>query len=155
MQIISTGINLYKPKYFEWDELLPKHIYSDNSVVFHEIFNIETLMTLDELRVIFDAPITVNNYKWGGKFQYRGYRDNIFYDKYPNSNIYSQHRRGNAFDLDIKGLSAEEVRNKIIGFKKKGFLKHLTGLELDVSWVHFDCRSTNKLDKDGLFLFKP
>ncbi len=138
--------------YFALYEIVSEEVYQsrgDNSI---ELFSENALRTIIELRDLFAYPITINNWKWGGKWQYRGFRPASFY---PGRVSYSQHLLGNAFDFDVKGHNAEECRTKIIEWKKEGFLKYLTGLEDDVNWVHVDCRISQRLDENGLFIFKP
>ncbi len=54
---------------------------------------------------------------------------------------YSQHRFGRAVDFDVKGISAETVRNDI----RKGYFSEITCIEADVNWVHIDVRNANRL----------
>jgi hypothetical protein len=99
--------------------------------------NPHALMALDSLRDFFDAPITVNNWLWGGPFSYRGLRPldcSVGAD-------YSQHRFGNAFDCDVSGVTAEEARVLILGAKDDFGIQHINCIEADVNWLHFDCRN--------------
>lgn len=138
-------------KYFRIEEIVSSEVYNLRGSKSLELFDEKAIRTLIELRELFDSPITVNNWKFGGKFHNRGFR-NWSYFKSPS---YSQHMFGRAFDFDVRGLTAEEARQKIINWKKEGKLQYLTSMELDVNWVHMDCRICNRLDQNGLFLFKP
>jgi hypothetical protein len=99
------------------------------------LFNPVALEALDDLRRFFNVPITVNDWHRGGRFQYRGFR--------PRScdvgADYGPHRRGNAFDCDIKGVTAEEARREILKNQNHLLLFQITRLEDKVNWVHFDC----------------
>lgn len=107
------------------------------------LLNPIALQALDGIREFFtdlrgkDTPVTVNNYHAGGPFQFRGLR--------PKSCTvgaeYSQHRLGNAFDCDIKGLSAEEARREILANKDNPLLININCIEAGVNWLHFDCRN--------------
>lgn len=139
--------------YFSLEEIVPQAIYTYRGDKCLELFTREALETLIELRELFDAPMTVNTWKWNGNFGYRGFRPVTYYAKLS----LSQHIRGNAFDFDVKGLTADEARDKIRQWKKEGKLKHITGMEIDINWVHVDCRlvNPNRLNEFGLFEFKP
>ncbi len=137
--------------FFCLEEIVSKDVFTARGSKALELFNENALRTLLELRQLFGTSMTVNNWKWRGDWQFRGFRPWSWYKK----QSYSQHAFGNAFDFDVKGLTAEEARQKIIGWKKEGKLQYLTCMELDVNWVHIDCRISNRLDENGLFLFKP
>jgi hypothetical protein len=139
-----------KPNNFRIEELVSKDIFINRGDRAWELFTPEILQTLDELRNLFEAPITVNNWLWNGGLHYRGFRPISYYE---GKNSLSQHIRGNAVDFDVKGLNAEQAREKIINWKKANQLKKLTAMELGVSWVHVDCRQSDRLNKYGLFLF--
>lgn len=143
---------MYKTKNFSIKELVPKDIYDLRGEKSWELFRPEALITLDELRILFDAPVTINNWPWGGKFHYRGFRPITYYN---GKFSLSQHILANAFDFDVKGLTADQARTKIIDWKKRGALRYLTGIELNISWIHIDFRMCERLNADGLFLFNP
>ena len=97
---------------------------------------------LDNLRLFFKRPISVNNwitYQYPNAsdyFQYRGLRT-------PECSDYSktsQHAIGNAFDFDVQGLTAEQARQEIIKNKDNKLLMNIGGLELKSGWVHCDAR---------------
>jgi len=129
-------MNYYKCKYFQIYELIDPitfHKWGEQAWMF---FNPHILFSLDQIREYYGKPITVNTWFHGGEFSMRGLRP-------PTSNIgatYGQHRFGNAFDYDVKGLSAEQVRQDIIEHKDDLF-KYVTCLEANVNWVHMDCRN--------------
>lgn len=117
-------------KYFKAEELLPKGV-TDTSKLKPAL-----LRLIDEVREILGVPCTINNYHKGGTRQWCGLRT-------PECTVgapLSQHRLGNAADLHPVGLSAEDARAKIKEAVAAGKLKDLGGVELDVSWVHVDCR---------------
>lgn len=126
----------YECQYFGIDELVDPQTYERWGEQAWMFFRPEALKMLDEIRRFYNRPVTVNNWKWGGSFQYRGFR--------PRSTStgaeYGQHRFGNAFDLDVNGIPAETVRKDIIAHRDSYF-KGITCLEANVNWVHFDCRN--------------
>lgn len=61
----------------------------------------------------------------------------------------SQHKMGNAFDCDIKGLTADQARSRILDNKKEFMDAGLTTLEsaeYAPTWVHSDLRTTSSED---------
>lgn len=102
------------------------------------------LQLLDTLRELLDSPMTINSWQWGGNREWSGLRA-------PDSPHYSntsQHSYGRAVDFLVKGMTADEVRAKIIAWMGDGTIQDLCGvesitLELGVSWVHIDVRNSD------------
>ncbi len=140
-------------KYFQLYELVSRGIYDWRGAQSIEVFQEKILLTLLEIRVLLDVPLTINDWYWRNNgFQYRGWRPPAYYS---NTLSVSQHLLGNAFDFDAKGISADEVRAALVGFKQDGKLAHLTRMEKDVNWVHIDCALSTVVNEDGLFIFSP
>lgn len=129
-----------KPEFLRIEEVVPP-------ALFHELparklwllFDDRILHAFDELRRIY-GPITINDWFWGGKRTQSGFR-------MPGSNYYSltsQHAHGRALDGIPKETSVETIRRDIMD-RKYEFMKQIKGLELDVSWLHFDCRPTKEI----------
>lgn len=147
----KTAIEMWNDQnFFTIGEIVPEKVFNERGENAIELFNPLAIITLIETRILFNRPITINNWKWGGPFQYRGFRDVKYYE---GKQSYSQHALGNAFDYDVRGYLAKEAREKLIEWKKRGDLIHLTGIEKDVNWVHNDYRISARLDENGLFLF--
>jgi hypothetical protein len=100
-------------------------------------FQPRALFSLDGIRVHFGRPVIVNNWLWRGDFQFRGFRPVTC----QTGAEYSQHRMGNAFDLDVQGIPAEEVRQEILKRKDDVLFHFIMCLEAGTNWVHFDCRN--------------
>jgi hypothetical protein len=141
-----------RPNNFRLEEFVSKDIFKRRGEKAWELFTPDIIETINDLRVLFNTPITINNWFWDGRLQYRGLRPTSYY---AGKESLSQHIRGNALDFDVKDYTAEEARQEITAWKRQGLLKKLTGLELDTNWVHIDCRQSERLNQDGLFLFKP
>lgn len=135
-------------KHFKTYELVDQKTYEEKGEKALELFTPEILEALDGVREFFDEPITVNNWFIGGKFQWRGYRtpEKAKMLGAPNS----EHAKGNAFDFDIKGVSAEEARRVIKLNQNDPLLQGIMRLEANVSWVHIDCKPVNS----RIYLFK-
>lgn len=83
--------------------------------------------------------MTINNWVWGGSLKERGYRTP---DSTTGSKL-SQHKRGAAIDFNIKGISPDEIRTKILGDQKAFIAQGLTAIEDEdyaLTWVHADMR---------------
>jgi hypothetical protein len=91
--------------FFELHELVDKPTWErlgENSIW---MLNEKAVNGLIALRIGLDKPIAVNNYFWGGNLSNRGYRS--IYSTVGGK--FSQHRVGNAFDINVKGMTADQV----------------------------------------------
>ncbi|MDA8104670.1 MAG: D-Ala-D-Ala carboxypeptidase family metallohydrolase [Nitrospiraceae bacterium] len=132
-----TEFEKYRCKHFQIYELVDKRTFDEFGTKAWELFKEPALIALDGIREFFAAPVTINNWWNGiGSFQFRGFRPAW----YQGGATHSQHRLGNAFDFAVKGLSAEQVRQRIIENKDHELLKNIMRLEAAVNWVHFDCK---------------
>ena len=130
---------MYICKHFDIFELVPESIYKSRGQKAWELLDDRLLVTIDALRGHFGST-TINDYKFGGRRQWSGLRT-------PDSPWYSptsQHSFGRAVDLIFKDITAEEARKEIIRQREKLF-SHITGMELNVSWVHIDIRNHKPL----------
>lgn len=134
--------NFYKCKATNFwpEELVDKQTFDRFKGDIWFLFNQRALIALDGIRNYFGKPVTVNNWDYphtGKTFQYRGYRPH----ESPDWSQYSQHCLGNGFDCDIEGIPADDVRKEIINNKDNVYFYLITCLEIDIPWVHFDCRN--------------
>jgi len=137
---------MYKCKYFRIHELVPEELMTMPEDYLWSLFDPNLLIVIDRLRLYFNKPITINNWKSGGQFKWRGYRTNSCKIGAKGS----LHRSGKGLDFDVKGIPAEEVR-KIIKENYKMF-PEIGRMEKDVNWVHIDTlKVPNQL---GIHLFK-
>ena len=136
--------------HFELHELIDRATFQKYGEEAWKLFHPDALEALSGIREFFDVPVTVNNWWNGvGSFQYRGYRP-------PDCRIgalQSYHKRGMAFDLDIRYHEADDVRRIILENQDNPLLAKIRRLEADVSWVHFDIGEPPE-GKDRIYLFK-
>ena len=138
-------------KYFCIEEFVSKEVvrmYGENSWQFLDIRMLHNLLIIREE---LDSSITINNWKWGGKFSQRGLRENtcqMSSEKTKSDKLYlSAHTMGRAIDFDVAGMTAEKVRFWI---KDNHFkLPYKVRLENEmngkqISWVHLDTFSNKK-----------
>ena len=133
-------------KYFKTYELVDQKTFETMGENALTLFTPEILIALDNVREFFGEPMTVNNWHEGGPFQWRGYRTfaeaDILLHLPPGTHPgQEQHAAGNAFDFDVHGMTAEEVRQTIVLNKDNPLLVNITRLEANVSWVHMDAKA--------------
>ncbi len=119
---------------FRIEELVDLQSFTEWGEGCWNFFPQESLDMIHGIRTYFDRPITINNWLWGGPFQERGYRG-------PSSSIgalKSYHKRGMAFDFDVKDMTAEEVRREIIDNQENEHLRLIQRMERAVTWCHVD-----------------
>jgi len=133
----------YQPRHFIVQEFVPPELYKALGARSIFVMDYYIVKMADAIREYFGLPMTINNWKWGGKFKYRGFRP----CECKVGAKYSLHRTGKAIDFDIAGVSAEEVRQEILNHPR--LFPHIAALEKGVSWVHADCRCIT----DGPILF--
>lgn len=146
----------YVPKYFTVREMVCPHVYEkwqNSERMIWSFFDPTLLQTLDFLRETFNKPITVNDWADGGVFSQRGLRCNLCQlvsQKTAKGQLYvSSHILGKAADFNVKGMTAEEVRQWIIANKEK--LPYPICIEDGVNWVHIDMR---RLGTDNVYRFR-
>lgn len=135
-------------KFFKIEELVCKHVYDKyREEQIWSFFSMPALSTLLVLRRdILGKPFVVNNWKNGGSYSQRGLRCNLCpipKEKTRLEKVYmSAHCTGEAFDITVQGMTAEEARN-IIDLSRDR-LPYPIRLEQDVSWLHVDAYDDGK-----------
>ena len=149
---------MYIPKFFSVREVVCPHVYNkwqNSERMIWAFFDPTLLQTLDFIRESLMKPITVNNWADGGSFTQRGLRCNlcpIVSEKNKNGKLYvSSHILGKAADFDVKGMTAEEVRQWLIKNKEK--LPYPICIEEGVNWVHLDMRAL-AIGNDKIYKFR-
>ena len=144
--------------YFVIQELVGKVTYKIHKDRSWKFFSTEALLMLLILRKNIKKPITINNWHKGGKFSQRGLRtnlQNIFRQMFRSRKLYlSGHVLGEAFDLDVKGMTAPQVRKWI--YQSRHLFPFKIRLEKlkrgkEIVWVHIDCIQEDKNSKVYFF----
>jgi len=130
---------MYQCRHFVIQELVDPEIYKKRGNKAWELLDERALITLDALRDKF-GPICVNNWHTGGKRKWSGLRT----AESPYYSPTSQHSFGRAFDCVPLALDVESLRSQVIRDRQKNF-PYITGIELGVSWFHFDVRNHTPL----------
>ena len=143
-------MNLKLAPNFHIKELVPESIFeqfSANEPFLVSLFDNKALITLQALRDQFGSTY-VNTWHLGNEIgmHFRGYRPL----KCNVGALCSYHKLGMAFDCSFSKVSAEEARQYIL--KNPQQFPHITAMEGQVSWLHFDVRPA---DWDGIRVFNP
>lgn len=141
-------------KYFDIRELVCSHTFEKFGQRSWQFFDRDFLDVLLIIRRdILKVPMVVNSYHTGGDFSQRGFRCNICQipkDKTLKGQMYlSAHCNGAAIDFDAKGLTVNEVHQKI---KDNALLLPCkVRMEANVTWNHLDVYDDPKADKFSTF----
>lgn len=137
----------YRPIHCGIEELVDEATFQALGESGWQLFDPLLLSTLDRIRERYKAPVIINNWKAGGSFDARGFR--------PSKSVVgaplSAHRRGQACDFDVKGMTSEEVRKDIRDHQEHMDFQFINRVELDTSWVHIDVANV----PNRIVFFKP
>ncbi len=155
---------IYKPKSFRIEELVPQTVFQLRGEKAWELLDIGLLLDLQEIRDYTGKQITLNDWLWAGGRHNQVLRTTLYYK---GEIRFSQHLFGRAADPFILGFDGDESRELVISMKKKNMLKHTTAMEdgdagedengkkkARRNWLHIDTRPTDRVDVNGLFIFK-
>lgn len=146
---------MYIPRHFKLQEFFPRdfitRVYPILGNRMWQLMDDRILWTMDRLRDRYDTVI-MNDYLWGGRNQYRGYRP---YDCVIGAE-HSQHKYGRASDCKFGKVSVDDVRNEIVSSEYGEIFefKFITCVEMGVTWLHVDCRN-HDVSKHGIKLIYP
>lgn len=111
--------------------------FGDRSLDFIDYRVKETALVIREK---MGLPMYINNWVWGGNKTQRGLRCNlcqIVRDKTNAEIVYlSPHPFGKGWDFNVKGKTAQEVRDWLK--ENQILLPYPIRVELKVNWVHID-----------------
>lgn len=136
---------MYKCEHFDIEELVPEDVFNERGEKCWELLDEDILADLDTLRDLL-GPLTINDWKWGGGFQYSGFRP----EGCGVGSKYSQHKLGKAFDLKSKDHTVKEM-HAIIRDNEHRFCG-ITRVEdkNGMTWLHVD-----GANRKGIYFFKP
>lgn len=144
----------YLCRFFRIEELVPKEIYDQFKSAGREqslwwLFDYNALRMIDSIRGFYGVPATINNWHVGGDWHYRGFRP---HDCKVGAK-YSQHKFGRAFDMNLKGIPADQIRADMRSKTGSPTFMEVSACEDGVPWLHVDTR--NKEPNSGIFFFSP
>lgn len=141
--------------YFGIYELVGKRTFKKYGERAWRFLDYRALYALLIVREGLGKSITVNDWKWGGKRQQRGMRtivqQMIKNFTYKDILYLSAHLFAKAFDFDVEGMTAQQVRLWIV--ENKDLFPFKIRLEDRVTWVHLDVIWEDKNSK--VYLFQP
>jgi hypothetical protein len=145
-------------KYFCIEEFVSKEVFEKYGESAWQFISPRLLHTMLIIRKEFKKSITINNWKWGGKFSQRGLRENtcrmVMNKNRLGITYLSAHVLGCAVDFDIQGVDAMDVRIWLAGNPDKLPYKIRLENEMNgkqINWVHLDVYSNEKNPKVYLF----
>lgn len=146
-----------KCKYFEIYEIVCPHIYKKYGEAAWDFVPAWMAETLDALREHFKAPITVNDYKWGGNLSQRGIRCiecRLVQERLKEGKPYaSTHYTFQAIDFNVKGWNSDKVYKEILKYQKKfPHIKRMENKEYTTTWTHIDNKDVGKRE---IYIFNP
>jgi len=162
------GLTMYVPEHFKLQGWFPpfffNKLFPHYGIRLWEYLDNRILITADEIRKRYNCPFIMNTWfsesmmEAYGLHQWRGYRDEfcpyLKKEKIDPFKNLSMHGKGSAQDsVPVGNISVEEIREDILRHPFKQPFQYITGLELDVSWLHIDCRNWNKR-KYGIKTFR-
>lgn len=143
----------YTCDHFEIYELVDPATYRRFGERAWMFFEDESLMMIDGIREYFsmiageDVPMTINDWHWGGRFQWSGLRT----VDCTEGSTWSIHRLAKGFDIKAKGISADAMREEIMAHQDHPYLKYINRMEDGVPWLHVDRANT----ENRIVLFNP
>jgi hypothetical protein len=133
-------------KHFKPYELVSRKVYLDMKDDCLSLFELEALQMLDDFHEFMGTIVTVNNWFWSGNLQHRGARSVdeqlMINPGHPHGmHVYDLEHgiKCKAFDLDVSGYDADEIRTIILDNKDHPLLSRIQRMETKISWVHMDC----------------
>lgn len=123
---------IYKLNNFAVHELVPPETYDKFGDRGIRYIDPRLIGTLNAIRDYVNAPMTINDYRFGGSRVSSGLR--LPGSKYHS--LYSAHSYGMAFDA-VGDFDYEALRKDIIE-KGEELLPHPVRLEMDINWLHVD-----------------
>jgi len=111
-------------------EFVSRNIFARYGNLSTRFINPWCVRVAQQIRDRFDKPVTINNWYWGGPFQYSGFRE----AECEEGALNSPHKRGQAIDLRVKGVDYQEVRKEL----KDNYREYRIGLleEGNSGWNH-------------------
>lgn len=136
--------NIRVSKNFWLCELMPPTLFGNEGLIPRWFLTPFLAVVPQKLRDHFGKLVTINNWKAGGTLDERGLR-------MPNTktgSVLSQHKMGNAIDINVAGLTDQEVLSEIKKFWSK-WPEITTHEQLSDTpgWLHLDCRNIGPAHK--------
>lgn len=142
-------MDFYIPNNFVLEELIPPELFEEWKDMKWKVWmsiDYRALKTLQNLRDRY-GKMRMNNWHNGGPNQYKGLRPM----DYKGLTYLSMHKWFMAFDPTPLSEDPNKIRQDILNDPFHEDFKYITCLEMDISWLHFDIRNWDKINK-GIYL---
>ena len=124
------------PKNFRLEEFVSEEIFKTYGERAAQFIDPAIFLTVGYMRnTRFKKSITINDWVFGGKNHYRGYREPACTIGAANS----LHRQGKGLDIHVAGMTGAEVQQDIID--NQDLYPFITCMERGTPHTHFDCRN--------------
>lgn len=140
---------MIKSKYFKAHELASKLVYTRFGENVYQFFSPDVLSDLDTIRETYGAPITINDWFWGGQYSESGLRSNRDSIVRSKTTLYlSAHCLGCGFDLKDKTnirANNQKLYNHVCNLirqKKLKVFRRVENIQKTPTWVHVDAFQT-------------
>jgi len=123
-------------EHFDIEEFVPRGIFDQYGAKSIWYIDQQLIEGAEWLRSHFNAPITINNWHTGGKFQERGFR-------VPTTTTgarFSQHKFGRAIDFNVQGMTSDGVAKELIGLAHTSHFTTIEDPKFTQGWTHLDLR---------------
>lgn len=143
---------------FEIYEVVPSAIYQAEGEQAWRYIDPEAKQMLFDFREWIGRPCVVNDYKWGGEFEWSGMRTP---EKAASLGAPKSAHRANlaagvlcrAFDVKIAGEDYTQLRARILAEQDHPLLQRINRMEDGVNWLHID-RIQPPAGRSRIYLFK-
>lgn len=152
MEAGYTGLIMYIPNFFKLHELIPRNTYElfGGDPVLWLLFDPGILRVSDLTRRRYGAMVA-NTWARDGEHEFRGFRP---WDCAVGAQL-SQHKFGRGVDLVPAQATPTEIRADIMAGNAPEIASLITGLEMDIPWLHIDAGNRTANHKSGLQLIYP
>jgi hypothetical protein len=143
---------------FEIHELVPPEIYLAEGEAAWRYIDQEAKRMLFDFRQWIEKPCTVNDYHWGGQFEWSGMRTPAKAKALgsPRSLHKADLEAGilcRAFDVKIAGEDYDQLRARIRMDQDNPLLARINRMEAGVNWLHID-RGSPPAGRQRIYLFQ-
>lgn len=129
--------------HFRAEEFVPKYFWKKFGEKCIWWISPEIISMGEFIRERYGKPVKINDWIFGGKLEYRGFRP-------ATSTVgaeYSQHKLSRAIDFNVRGMTTKEVYDDIVkNWQKDWPFTTMEDIRDTPGWTHIDCRNT-KSDK--------
>ncbi len=118
--------------YFTTKELVPPEVFKQRGESARQLMDSRIIDSMNQLRDWIGKPMIVNSEKLGRV------ASGLRVPSSPHYSPTSQHSKGKAIDSICHGVAPQVFHKEIL--ENPGKYPHIRFIEIDVGWLHIDCR---------------